>query len=240
MTAFNVYCDESGHLEHDHQKVMVLGALACPTAKAREIADRLREIKRAHGLPPGFELKWTKVSPAKVAFYQAVLDYFFDDDDLCFRALVVPDKAQLDHARFGQTHDDFYYKSYFALLKALLGPDDTFRIFLDIKDTRGTARVARLHEVLANSVYDFRRQIVQTIQQVRSEQVVQLQLADLLIGAVGYLHRGLDDNAGKLALVRRMQARSGYQLLRSTLLRERKVNLFVWRPQPGAPGVIDG
>ena len=28
--AFNVYCDESCHLEHDRQKVMILGATWCP------------------------------------------------------------------------------------------------------------------------------------------------------------------------------------------------------------------
>ena len=31
---FNVYCDESCHLEHDRQKVMVLGAIWCPLEKA--------------------------------------------------------------------------------------------------------------------------------------------------------------------------------------------------------------
>lgn len=62
---YNVYCDESGHLEHDEVPVMVLGALWCPREKAREIAVRLREIKARHGLSPSFEVKWTKVSPAK-------------------------------------------------------------------------------------------------------------------------------------------------------------------------------
>lgn len=35
---FNVYCDESCHLENDHQKAMVLGAVWCPLEKSREIA----------------------------------------------------------------------------------------------------------------------------------------------------------------------------------------------------------
>lgn len=35
---FNLYCDESCHLENDHQKVMVLGAVWCPLEKAGEIA----------------------------------------------------------------------------------------------------------------------------------------------------------------------------------------------------------
>jgi hypothetical protein len=32
----NVSCDESRHLENDHQKVMALGAVCCPFDKTRE------------------------------------------------------------------------------------------------------------------------------------------------------------------------------------------------------------
>ena len=73
---FNIYCDESCHLQHDGQKAMVLGAIWCPLDKAREIAVRLREIKHKHGLAPEFEVKWTKVSESKVGFYLDLLDYF--------------------------------------------------------------------------------------------------------------------------------------------------------------------
>ena len=42
---FNVCCDESCHLEHDRQKVMVLGAICCTLEKAKEIAQSIRVIK---------------------------------------------------------------------------------------------------------------------------------------------------------------------------------------------------
>jgi hypothetical protein len=210
---------------------MVLGAVACPVEKTREIAARIRELKVQHHLPASFEIKWSKVSKGRLDFYLSVLDYFFDDDDLSFRALVVPDKSALDHEGFGQTHDDFYYKMYFDMLKVLLDPACRYNVYLDIKDTRSNAKTQHLHEVLANSAYDFQRQIVQRIDLVRSEQVQQVQLADLLIGGLSYLHRGLSSNPAKTALVSRMQERSRYSLRKSTLLRERKVNLFVWRPR---------
>jgi hypothetical protein len=57
-TIFNVYCDESCHLEHDRQSVMVLGAVCCPLEKAREISVHIREIKARHGLPPKFEFNF--------------------------------------------------------------------------------------------------------------------------------------------------------------------------------------
>ncbi|MGE0544264.1 MAG: DUF3800 domain-containing protein [Dehalococcoidia bacterium] len=233
--AVNIYCDESGHLPNDRLPAMVLGAVWCPAEKAREIAVRLREIKARHGHPASFELKWSKVSPSGKQFYLDVIDYFFDDDDLHARALVVPDKSKLDHERFNQDHDTWYYKMYFELLHVLLKPDGCYRIYVDIKDTKGARKVAKLHDVLANSVYDFRREIVERVQTVRSHEVEQLQLADLIIGAVGYANRGLTENAGKVAVVERIRKRSGYELTRSTLLREEKLNVFRWRPQ-GAHG----
>lgn len=54
-TIYNVYCDESCHLEHDHQPVMVLGTVWCPLEKAREISVHVRKIKTQHGLSPKFE-----------------------------------------------------------------------------------------------------------------------------------------------------------------------------------------
>ena len=227
---FNLYCDESCHLENDRQPVMVLGTVWCLQDKAREVAVRLREIKAAHGLPPDFELKWTKVSPAKLDFYMEVLNYFFDDDDLHFRAWVAH-KAVLRHAEFGQTHDDWYYKMMFGLVEPLLTPDARFRLYLDKKDTRGALKVAKLHDVLCNNLYDFNRAILERVQVVEADAMEQLQLADLLLGAVGYANRGLSGSAAKSALVERIKKRTGYGLTRPTLLRESKFNLFMWRGQ---------
>lgn len=228
-TIFNIYCDESCHLQNDHQQVMVLGAVWCTLEKTREIAIRIREIKKRHKLAASFEIKWAKVSPAKQMFYMDLVDYFFDDDDLHFRALIVPDKLKLRHEAFSQDHDTWYYKMYFDLLKVLFNPDNEYRIYLDIKDTRSSDKVTMLHEALCNNMYDFERKIIKSIQTIRSHEVEQVQLADLLIGVVGYANRHLTTNSAKLALVERMQHRSHYSLTKTTLLREDKVNLFVWK-----------
>jgi hypothetical protein len=231
--AYNVYCDESCHIEHDHQPVMVLGGVWCLQDKAREIAVRLREIKQQHGLPANFEIKWGKVSPAKADFYRAILDYFFDDDDLHFRAWVA-NKTNLRHTDYGQSHDDWYYKMMFGLLEPILSPDARYRIYLDKKDTRSARKVDKLHQVLCNSLYDFDRAIVERVQVIESHAVEQIQLSDLLLGAVAYANRGLSANAGKNALIARIRERSHYSLTRPTLLREQKFNLFIWQGQPAA------
>jgi len=56
-------------------------------------------------------------------------------------------------------------------------------------------------------------------------------VADLLIGALAYLHRGLTTNQAKLDLISRIKERSGYQLTRTTLIRESKFNLLIWNGQ---------
>jgi hypothetical protein len=75
---FNIYCDESCHLEFDHQKAMVLGAVWCSKDKVHEINKRIREIKAEHGIAPNCEIKWTKVSPAKLQYYLDLINYYFD------------------------------------------------------------------------------------------------------------------------------------------------------------------
>lgn len=226
---YNVYCDESCHLENDHQKVMVLGAVWCPISKRRGIADRIRDIKQRHGLTAHHEVKWTNVSPAKLAFYFDLVDFFFDDDDLHFRALVVPDKSVLNHQQYQQEHDEWYYKMYFNMLKTIFNPHDRYRIYIDIKDTQGASKIKKLHQVLCNNLYDFSKHIVQSVELVDSAQVQQQQLADLLIGALMYINRGVLNSEAKTAVVDRVKHRSGYSLRRTTLPRETKYNVLIWR-----------
>jgi len=227
---FNVYCDESCHLEHDHQDIMVLGAIWCSLEKTRDIACSIRNIKERNGLAQGFEIKWTKVSPGKIGFYADLIDYFFAEEDLHFRALIAG-KAKLQHGAYGQSHDEWYFKMYFTMLKAIMRPNATYRIYLDIKDTRSAPKVKKLWDVLCNNAYDFSREIIQKVQTVRSHEVEQLQLADLLIGAITYVNRNLSGSSAKQHMVKLIRARSHYSLTRSTLYKEEKLNLFRWNAQ---------
>lgn len=226
----NIYCDESTHLPADRMPYMVLGAVSCPAQKSREVSERMFEIREKHNIPHDFEIKWSKVSPAKLPFYMEIIDYFFDDDDINFRTVVAP-KGKLDHKSYDQTHDDWYYKMMFYLVRNILTPEASVHIYLDKKDTRSGQKVEKLHDVLANNSYDFDRQIIRRVQIVESHHVNQLQLSDLLLGAVNYANRRLDSSAAKTKLVKRIQRRSGADLRRSTLPNERKFNVFVWSPR---------
>lgn len=227
----NIYCDESCHLEHDHIPVMVLGALVCPVEERRRITELIWALKEKHGLARNFEAKWTKVSPAKKAFYEELIALFFAEDALSFRAVVIPDKSLLDHGRFAQSHDDFYYKTYYRLLTALLENSNRYHIYLDIKDTQGQKKVNKLHEVLCNAHLDFDRDMIERIQQVHSHEVELMQLTDLLIGALAYRFRNLNSSGAKLELIEQIKSYSKLSLRSSSLLTARKFNLFVWEAQ---------
>ena len=237
----NIYCDESCHLQNDKEKVMVLGAIYCPAAKKDEIFLRLDELKKKYHLIPKsnknpkenrayYEIKWNKVSKTLLPFYKEVIDYFFTDDDLSFRVLVVPDKSKLDYEKYEHSHDIFYYKMYFSMLKTILQPEYAHNIYIDVKDTQSRERVQKLENVLRNSKYDFDKNIIKKIQQVRSHEVELIQLADLLIGAVAYVNRALNTSEAKNELIDLIRKRSRYSLKQSTLVGERKFNIFIWEP----------
>jgi hypothetical protein len=229
---YNIYCDESCHLEKDHQKVMVLGAIWCPLCKTKEISDNLKNIKIRHRLSKDFELKWVKVSPAKVSYYLDVVNYFFNEPDLHFRALVICDKKKLRHESFMQDHNTWYYKMFFHLLNPIFQPKGvTYRIYLDIKDTCSSRKIEKLHQVLCNKKYDFSHDIITRVQTVRSHEVEVLQVVDLFIGALAYISRDLVSSDAKLQVIKKIQELSGYRLRATTLLREEKFNLFFWSPK---------
>lgn len=221
---YNLYCDESCHLPNDGNPIMVLGGVWCPKDRARKINEDIRAIKQRYSI--GSEMKWVKVSEAKKDAYLELVNYFFDTEDLHFRVLVVDNKTAIDHERYHQTHDDWYYKMYFNMIKTVLSPKDRYNIYLDIKDTRSKTKISKLREVLSNNMYDFSHQTITNMQVIRSHEVEIMQVVDILIGALAYISRGLDAVNAKKEIIELIKERSGYSLIRNTPPREDKFNVF--------------
>jgi len=221
---YNFYCDESLHLPNDGSKIMVLGGIWCPKNKCRQINEKIREIKKQHNIT--HEMKWVKLSEAKKEAYFELVRFFFDCDDLHFRVLVVDNKDALRHEDFRQTHDEWYYKMYFRMLKTILDPVDVYNIYLDIKDTKSKTKVLKLREVLQNSHYDFSNQMIKNMQVIRSDEVEIMQIVDVLIGAMAYVSRNLSKVNAKNEIISYIKERSGYSLVKNTLYRESKFNIF--------------
>ncbi|MEI8140073.1 MAG: hypothetical protein WCI03_09410 [bacterium] len=182
-----VYCDETGHLAYDHAPDMILGALLVPRDRVRPLTVALRERLAELGWPAKRELKWTKVSPAGLRFYEVALDFFLNEPDLRFRALISPkhppppklpappsgaaDPESADWEKYNkvledsapavvdymQRHEAWYYDRYFDLLRETLIPPARHAIFVDVKDTRGGTRIRELENRLADAHYDWTR-----------------------------------------------------------------------------------
>lgn len=233
---FNVYCDESCHLEYDKQPVMALGAVWCLKDSVPRISDGIRELKAKHGISRGLEAKWTKVSPAKLEFYLDLISYFFANDSLNARVLVVPDKSILDHDSYNQDHNTWYYKMYYDMLKGLFfDRESRYNIYVDAKDTQGGNRIRTLHEILCRSEYDFDHRVIKKIQEIRSHEVEIMQIVDLLVGAFVYANRPIElqQSAAKRSVVEMIESLSRRSLSRSTSRNERKLNVLVWKPGKG-------
>ena len=206
---WNVYCDETGHLPHDRAPHLLLGALLVPRDRVRPLTTALRECLTAAGLPTTkdgglIELKWTKVSPAGLRFYEAAFDFFATEPDLRFRALIAPKSppppklprppqgaddlespaweaynTQLETAApaavdYLHRHEKWYYDRYFDLLRETLVPPAHHAIYVDVKDTRGGPRIRELEHRLSDAHYDWTRSGV-------AERVQQIESHDVLL-----------------------------------------------------------
>ena len=220
----NIYCDESCHLECDEQNAMVIGGISCPDFYRHAVYKDIEELKRKHQIPSYVEIKWTKVSNSKIEFYKGLIKYFFDNDLLNYRAVVIPNKKQLNHLKFSQTHDDFYYKTYYYLLRKLMNIKDDLNVYLDIKDTRSNQKIRKLKLILNKKV---EQKNLKKIQHIRSHENVILQLTDLMIGATSYKNRMLNGSQSKIELINLIERLSKQELNKTSRYSENKCDIFI-------------
>lgn len=230
-----IYCDESCHLENDDSDIMVLGSILVDERLKSNYFKQIRQIKVSHNISSWNEIKWTKVSNSRLDFYYALIDWFFESE-VYFRALVAKNKKSLDHSLYSNgDYDLWYYKMYFRLLDPLLEWGQEYKVFIDIKDTRGGARVSTLQQVLCNNIYDWNGSVLKHIQQIHSHQSELLQICDLIIGAISYYHRGLYDENKQSAKNKIITyvIDKGIHLNINSSKTEKKFNLFIWKPVGG-------
>ena len=109
-------------------------------------------------------------------------------------------------------------------------PKEDNYIYLDIKDTKSARKVEILKGYLNLRMKEFEYEPIKHIQSINSQESLIIQLADLFIGAIGYKNRKqYEDNGASQAkkeLMDYIAEKSGYSLIKSTLLSEKKFNLF--------------
>lgn len=197
---YNVYCDESRHIEKDiKDRFMVVGGIFLPEDKEGENRTRINELRKKHNCLG--ELKWNNVCPSRLQFYLELVDLFFTTPSLSFRCVVV-DKAMLRHDEFNQgSHEVFFYKTYYILLKKPICRINKCNIYLAYKDKFSGANGAELVRILRKKFLF--QNLIKTINEpviIPAKQSVFIQLVDLFIGAVGYQHNNYSSSKAKLAM----------------------------------------
>lgn len=218
---FNIYCDESTHLIHDRHPYMLLGYVSIAYPQIRIAKEAIKNIKNKYSYKD--EFKWTSVHQATYKVYAELVDWFFMSD-LEFRAVVV-DKSQIDESRQDYTFNDFYYKMYFQLLHTKVDFQNTYNVYMDIKDTCSSEKLSTLKRIMGYN------SSIGNLQFIRSHESVFIQLADVLMGAINYnLRKKKGDVEGrvdaKLKLIEKIQKHSNISLNCSTPLYRKKFNLF--------------
>jgi hypothetical protein len=215
---FNIYCDESCHIEHDHKRYMLLGCVSVAYNQLKRHTERINAIKSKYNFYG--EIKWTGVSSSMHLFYKDLLDYFFDTD-IRFRAVVV-DKTQIKNDKFSQDFDTFYYKMYYQLLIHRKNTEYSYNVYLDIKDTLSSNKVNKLKEIL-NTKYG----VFRNVQNIHSKESIMMQLADLLMGAISYeLNNDEKKVLAKQQIIEKIKQQSKQNLNASSNYTEKKLNLF--------------
>jgi hypothetical protein len=230
---FDIYCDESRQEyfaappQAGRQRYVLIGGLWVPTDARETLKAGLKELRERHNVHG--EFKWTRVSPSRLSFYADLVPFFFDSNLMRFRCLVLP-ANQLDAIRFHNGDNELvFYKFYYQLLHHWILDFNTYRIFTDLRTNRVKQRLERLRETLDNSN---RFANVASVQALPSEQLDLLQLADVLIGAVGYRFHGDGKSSAKWSVVTEIEERLGHKIVR-TRKTEEKFNVFRWQPGGG-------
>lgn len=227
----DIYADESSQTAH---RFLVLGAVTVCTTDVPDLVAAIRAA-RLPGLPHG-ELKWTKVSAAKLETYRAIVDAFFAavEADIAHFHCVAIDTTRFDHRQFNQGDREIgFSKMVFQLLMkhARLYPQRLYA-YLDSRTTRHSLDDLRfmLNRYALNRLdrgdYPFRRVVFRD-----SKESDLLQLNDVLLGAAAWVKNGHGDrpdaSTAKSELARHILARAGLQSLDVDTPRNRK-HFTVW------------
>ena len=173
---FNIYCDESTHLEHDGQPYMLYGYVSIASNQIKICKELIKAIKEKYGYTD--ELKWVNIHDKTYLVYKELVEYFFMTD-MQFR-VVIADKTQIDACRPEFTFNDFYYRMYFQLLHHDMDLEHNYNIYFDIKDTCSQQKLHQLREALKWNAS------IRNFQFIKSHESVFVQLADVLMGAINY------------------------------------------------------
>ncbi len=224
---FDVYCDESRPdllaSKKSPAKYLVIGGLWLPTAKREEFKKQIHSLRDKHKI--GGEFKWRKVSPSKLDFYMELFEWFISQaEELRFRCIVV-DAQKVNLVKFHESDQELgFYKFYYHMLRHWILDFNQYAVFCDFKSNRKSNRLDTLKKCLHFSNLS---SSISTVQSVRSEESVLIQLVDVLVGACSAKFNQIGTPGGaKEKLIQNLELQLGKQL-GPTYRSEQKLNVFL-------------
>ena len=184
---------------------MAIGGLIIPSSMESIINQTMAQYRTECNMMA--ELKWAKVSDGKANEYRKFVDYFFalnDTDKVHFHAMIL-DTTMIDHRTYSQGDRELgFYKFYYQFLLHSFGkrycPKESAGNFLVRLDARNSSySLNTLKNTLNGGMkkkFNVTTAPFHSIEPRDSKQTELIQIADILLGAVGYQKNGYPLVAG--------------------------------------------
>jgi hypothetical protein len=196
------------------------------------------------------ELKWTRVSKGRYAEYASLVDLFFEritSRRVHFKALILDTHDRAFHVFSGGDKEAGLYKFYYQFLLRNFASYPRFyqcgmRVFVDertaIDNPLGLLHVI-LNQGFRKRFYFTQRNPVESIEPIDSKQSQLLQVADVIMGAIGFQNNGMherpDANTAKVDLAKYIARKAGLRdLTKPTAYTRANLSIHRWKWGPAA------
>ena len=228
---YNLYIDESCHLQYDNSEVLCVGGIVVPKRKISEYKDFIKSVKKKYGILQ--ELKWNTISATHIDLYKELISFFFSSE-LAFRGILIKNKSNISAQTLNRKeYNDFYFSVVEKLIRYSVqhngGKDNDFKVYLDLKDSHGASKLHAIESVLYQGLTNGNE--VSHLQNIRSHESVFIQLADIFIGAIAYKARKLNGSKAKLQVVNFIETLSGYDIDEGTEPGDIKFSIYDFQPK---------
>lgn len=218
-----VYCDESRpetiFSNNSTDRYMVIGGIWVNNTERKKVKNKMNYLKKKYKIKG--EIKWTKVSPMSLDFYKEMLEYFFENEEIRFRCIVV-DSYKIDLEKYHNSDGELgFYKFYYQLLNKWIDGNESYRIYLDNKSNKDGNRLHELKRILNAVSFSS----IESVLSVNSGESIFVEIVDVLIGAVGYKYNNYGNSESKRSLVDMIENYIGGPIS-GTASTERKFNVF--------------
>lgn len=224
-----VFCDESRQdllaskkSISDCNRYTCIGGIMIPANKLDDIKSNITSLRERYNVRG--ELKWGTVAANRIDFYREIIDYFFNEQALSFRTIVI-DASKINNEMFNQSDQELgYYKFFYELLHYWVDCDLRYRVYTDQKTNCDATRLRELRRILNTSL---RGEPIASVQAINSKESILLQLENILMGAVGYKYNfgNHGHSEAKRSIVEKIEKNLG-RCIMPTSRGEQKFNVF--------------